>query len=546
MASVIDVRALILLLRPDLRSSLAFDLTENLDRFVAWLVTSGLREYRALGEDPVFLEELRRRGGPDQLFLTGLQLAIWNARPDVRRNFPLPDKVRGFLSWFYTYGLTEHEYWYGLVDDEQKMILSLPEPWHSRVRTMIRRAQPSEEILPFASRPFGVNVIGYAYGQLGIGEDARMAARALLAVGLPMTMLNFPPGTDVPQNDRSMAEHVSQSGAFAFNFFCMTAEENGRYYAERGRLQFRDRYSIGYWPWELSKWPKDWEMMLDLVDEVWVSTQHSYDALAPVCSKPLLVMPMAVELGSVAEFASRKKARRHFGLAEKATLFCFSFDMNSSVHRKNPQACVDAFLAAFEKADFAAAAVGLVIKAHKPTLRNRAWEKLKRLAARDDRIRIIEATLPRPELLALYQACDCFVSLHRAEGFGRGLAEALQLGLHVITTGYSGNIDFCHAPHADLVDYRLINVRKGQYPHGEGQVWAEPDIAHAALLMRNFALGGRHKRRRTEWPGFAPVSVGQRYRARLEAIWQEQAKGVNPGNADACVRGGTSCSPSGK
>jgi glycosyltransferase involved in cell wall biosynthesis len=302
----------------------------------------------------------------------------------------------------------------------------------------------------------------------------------------------------------------------------MTAEEHGRYYAECGRSQFLDRYNIGYWPWELSRWPKSWEMMLNLVDEIWVSTQHTFDALAPVCSKPLFVMPMVVELGAVTRFASRKKAREYFGLPDKAKLFCFAFDLKSHVHRKNPQACIDAFLEAFPNGQFSANEVGLVIKANKPGKHHPAWEKLKKLVAEDERIHIIEGTFPRPDLLALYQACDCFVSLHRAEGFGRGLAEALQLGLHVITTGYSGNTDFCKPPHADLVHYRLIKLRKGQYPHGEGQVWADPDISHASGLMRCFALTKRTKRDKLAWPEFSASAVGQRYQARLEAIYRER------------------------
>ena len=121
----------------------------------------------------------------------------------------------------------------------------------------------------------------------------------------------------------------------------------------------------------------------------------------------------------------------------------------------------------------------------------------------------------RAGLLALYRACDCFVSLHRAEGYGRGIAEPLQLGLHVIATGYSGNADFCRAPYADPVRYRLVKVKKGQYPYGEGQVWAEADVEHAAELMRGFAFGKPKTLTPTEWPEFSAAAVGRRYLRRL-------------------------------
>ena len=109
------------------------------------------------------------------------------------------------------------------------------------------------------------------------------------------------------------------------------------------------------------------------------------------------------------------------------------------------------------------------------------------------------------------------LSLHRAEGFGRGLAEALQLGLHVICTGYYGNVDFCHPPHADLVKYKLVKVGKNDYVHTQGQVWAEPDVAHAAKLMQKFVKQPAPHKLKT-WPGFSVGVVGKRYSKRLKEI----------------------------
>jgi glycosyltransferase involved in cell wall biosynthesis len=520
--STFDIRALILELRPDLRQKFGISSPANDDAYLSWLLNSGINEYAALHDALDLLADFQAPGFGPNGKLKKLQYLIWEARPDVQKVFPLPEKCLEYLDWFYTHGLEEHGFWHFLSTAEHADVLQLPEPWQSRIQsvlsTIVRTPEPR---ILIKNRLFGVNLIGYAFGQLGIGEDVRMAARALLAVDVPLTMLNFPPGADIPQNDRSMALHVSEHGSFAFNIFCMTALENGRYYAEHGSRQFKDRYNIGYWPWELSRWPKQWATMVDLVDEIWVSTQHTFDALAPVCSKPIHLMPMAVELGEVTKFSSTRLARDHFGLPPKARLFCFSFDLNSSFHRKNPQACVDAFLQAFPSEAFASEMVGLVIKVHRPARRHVAWEKLKALAKKDPRIHIIENTLSRPDLLALYKACDSYVSLHRAEGFGRGIAEALQLGLHVITTGYSGNVDFCYPPNADLVRHRLIKVKKGQYPYGDGQVWADVDVTHAAELMRNFVVG-RGKRKNlvsSDWPSFSAAAVGDRYRERLEGIW---------------------------
>lgn len=523
-----DIKKLILELRPDLCRRFGFERPENADAFLGWLLSSGVREYAALLADPALRAVLQETGfGPGQ-GLSKLQHVIWLARPDVQQAFSLPDHTLAYLAWFYTHGLEEHGFWRFLSAAEQADVLALPAPWATRLQLTVTGKTSEMDSTPFSERPWGVNLIGYAFGQLGIGEDARMATRALLAAGVPVTMLNFLPGADIPQNDLSMADHVSQDGPFAFNVFCMSALENGRYYAERGGAQLAGRYNIGYWPWELNRWPKEWDAMIDLVDEVWVSTRHTLEALEPICRKPLQLMPMAVELGEIRSFRSTKRARGHFGLPTKAKLFCFSFDLNSSFHRKNPQACVDAFLQAFPADEWDADKVGLVIKAHRPAKRHTAWEKLKALAARDARIHVVERTLPRPELLALYRSCDCFVSLHRAEGFGRGIAEALQLGLHVITTGYSGNVDFCAHPHADLVRYGLVKVRKGQYPYGEGQVWANADVAHAAELMRNMATSRHQAVTTAQWPQFSCDTVGRRYRDRLEQIGSIRADATKP------------------
>ncbi|UOD51421.1 glycosyltransferase [Orrella daihaiensis] len=428
---------------------------------------------------------------------------ILSMREDLRAlGFHLAHKRAEFFQWLVNHGVHEYPVLLELEGVRDHTDWLADNHW----------AQPPH--------PFGVNLVGYAFGELGIGEDVRMAGRALMAAKVPFTLLNFKPGDDIPQNDHSMAQFVSDDSPYAVNIFCMTAQENGRHFLTQGKGRYGGRYNIGYWPWELAGWPRDWELSFDLVDEVWVSTWHTYSALADICPKPLFRMPMAVEIPDITWFKTRSHARAHFGLPDQATLFCFSFDFNSSMYRKNPQACVAAFMQAFPVDVFNSDDVGLVIKAHAPSKPNPAWQQLKRLATQDSRIHIIEGTLSKPDLLALYQACDCFVSLHRAEGFGRGIAEALKLGLHVIATGYSGNVDFCEAPGADLVDYQLIPVKSDQYPYAQGQVWADPDVNHAARLMLEFVQSGA-PRQMQSWSAFDANVVGQTYKKRLQQIKSE-------------------------
>jgi glycosyltransferase involved in cell wall biosynthesis len=519
--SVIDfpfLNALIRELRKDLCARFPIENSPGWWRWLSWLVVTGKDEYGALVENADFRALLAQ---PTAAGVSLLQWLIFMARPDVQKVYPVTTKRHEYLRWFYHHGVQEHGLW-PLLTEAEECLLRSKNLWPDAVS--VRTTPPT----PTPDRRFGVNLIGYVHGQLGIGEDLRMAARALLAADVPIALIDFPPGKEIPQNDHSMDEYVREEGEYAFNIFCLTALEHGRFYAERGTRQIAGRTNIGYWPWELGQWPKPWEPLTRLVDEVWVSTQHIHDALAPVSPVPVRIMPMAVELGPISTMH-----RTDFNLPADAVLFCFSFDLNSSIHRKNPHACIDAFLQAFPRAApqaFPPDRVGLVIKCHRPAKKHRIWERLKALAREDSRIHIIEQTLPRPDLLALYACCDCYLSLHRAEGFGRGIAEALQLGLHVITTGYSGNLDFCHPPQVDLVPYRLVRIRKGYYPYGEGQVWAEPDVAEAARLMRRFFENPvpHRDQRHGAWQQFSPRTVGLRYRERLLHLFHQHARNAAP------------------
>ena len=201
-------------------------------------------------------------------------------------------------------------------------------------------------------------------------------------------------------------------------------------------------------------------------------------------------MPPVVDLGNAAPpltESAKAEARNYFGLDPNAVLFAFGFDLNSMIARKNPQAVLEAFQNAFVDAPQSEYNVGLVIKTFPPRRPEPLWDELKEIASADSRITIIEADLDREGILALYGCCDVFVSLHRSEGLGLGLAEALQLGLDIIATDYGGNADFCTGPLAHPIDYKLIPVNQGEYPHYEGMVWAEPNLQQASAVMRQVA-----------------------------------------------------------
>jgi glycosyltransferase involved in cell wall biosynthesis len=173
-------------------------------------------------------------------------------------------------------------------------------------------------------------------------------------------------------------------------------------------------------------------------------------------------------------------SRSDFGLPEHATVFLFMFDFGSFATRKNPEAVINAFLQAFPAGD---EAVHLLIKTSGAAAKSADWDRLRDLAS-DPRIELRDARLDRSEILNLIRSTDAFVSLHRSEGFGRGPAEAMLLGVPLIVTNYSGSTDYATPDCALIVDYELVPVRETDYPGVNGQCWAEANVASAARNMR--------------------------------------------------------------
>lgn len=361
-------------------------------------------------------------------------------------------------------------------------------------------------------QPFGVNLFGYAHGEIGIGEDIRQVAIALQTKRVPVCIINFKPGSNISQADRTVDPLIVNEPRYGINVFCMTGIETTRYVCEKGLSALEGRYSIGLWPWELPDWPESCRHAYACVDEVWGISQYTAHAHRHAEPRPVMPMGLPVELGPIGT-----QTRNDFGLPENTFLFYFAFDINSNAARKNPEGLIKAFQKAFPAGG--RERVGLVLKISHPETGCRLWKKIRKIAQRDKRIHVIEKTMRRPELLALFKACDCLVSLHRAEGFGRCIAEALLLDKQVITTGFSGNLDFCHEPRVALVRHTMRKVEAKDYMWGEGQMWAEPDLDHAAELMRSI-----WQEPREIGPGnydFSPEIIGQRYKARLEEIWQQ-------------------------
>jgi len=322
----------------------------------------------------------------------------------------------------------------------------------------------------------GVNLLGYARGEFGIAENVRSYARALEQAGHPLLIFNFDVGASSRQEDRSMERHFSETLRYADNVFFINADQMQIARNVLGRETFAGRHNIGFWVWELEKFPREWRGGFDLVDEVWVPTEFVRKAIAACTDKPVLRMPKAIEFE-----VSQGMDRAYFGLPDGAFVYLYSYDFNSFTARKNPEAAIAAFRRAF---DDRTGGAHLLVKSINGERYPERLAALRRIAADDPRIEIRDGFLSRDEMFGLQNMIDCYVSLHRSEGFGLGMAECMYLGKPVIATGYSGNLDFMNRDNSLLVDYKMIALSEGDYPYWQGQKWGDPDIAHAAELMR--------------------------------------------------------------
>jgi glycosyltransferase involved in cell wall biosynthesis len=322
----------------------------------------------------------------------------------------------------------------------------------------------------------GVSCIGHPAAESGVGEALRATGRALEAAGVPFALLGLDRYTTARLQDRSMAKHESPRLGSRVNLFCDGLIGADVAVRALGADAFAGRTNILRPFWELSKVPTRFAESLSRFHEIWAPSDFVRAAFAEALSVPVLRLPVPVELGEIAPVS-----RAAYGLPEGATLFLFYFDPSSFIERKNPLAVVEAFRRAFgSRGD---AEVGLVVKSLTAGPHAGALKRLKSTIGDDKRIHLIEKTMSRPEMNGLISATDAFVSLHRSEGFGFGLAEAMLLGKPAIGTDYSGNTDFLTDLTGYPVPYELVPVGAGEYPDHEGQVWAEADIGVAARYL---------------------------------------------------------------
>ena len=326
-----------------------------------------------------------------------------------------------------------------------------------------------------------VQVFGPFSRALGIGQSARRLASALRGLDYRIRLCDF--AMDHP-NAPTMGEtdKLESPGPARVNIFHANLEDIPTLVAYSADV-FSGHPGVAVPYLELTPVAESHYLGLTLVDEIWAATRFVADVVRP--HRPTFVIGASVE--SVAR-RGRRAARQaaYVGLVQPEDfVFLTAGDALSGVDRKNPLGVIRSFLQAFPTGP----GVRLVIKTHStekvvsPYERG-VWSAIREISAADPRIVLLDQLLPDETNHALIEGADCLVSLHRSEGLGYYLLEAMHLGVPIIATAYSGPADFCYAETAFPCDYRLVNVEPHQYAAAHtGQVWADPDYAHAARQM---------------------------------------------------------------
>lgn len=445
--------------------------------------------------------------GPGRADGTGVSLGadlLRDSRADLQRAFDSPrwrDR-RSFRQWLWTSGLDEGQVALSTLQETSSPFLVAPHP-PARTRDV--------------PKPFGVNLVGYLGAELGLGVAARQMLRALEAAGVPTSTVTYD-RTSSPQGSISDG---STDRPYHFNLLLIVPDQLPLFVADVGTEFFGGHQNIGLWYWESDVMKENQLAAFDFVDEVWAATTYLQRAFSSAGRVPVSVVPSPLVFETPGDVSS---ARKRLGLDDRFT-FLFSFDFLSVVERKNPLGLLDAYRRAFGPDD----GTRLILKSINGDVFPREKERIAAAIADHADVELWDRMLPAADRLALVAAADCYVSLHRAEGLGLTMAEAMAVGTPVVATGYSGNLDFMDDRSALLVPYDLVEVGPGSHYPAHGR-WAAPDLDAAASLMASVRgdaqlRAGLVQAATAALEPFAYEQVGRIARDRLVGAWQDRSTG---------------------
>ena len=387
---------------------------------------------------------------------------VWKGQPDLQAAFPLATgkDAKRFVRWAHKYGIRE-----GKINESTIKIFDGP----------MEATKPLDE--KRLTKKLGVNVAGYFKGEFGVGQFGRLVARAAIASGLPVsTIVNEQ--TDSRQDESFNLSDSSELHPVTIS--AVNADQFELWLDDLPRKLKSHSKFVGVWAWEIESFPKHMHAAFEYVDEIWAISSFVRDAIQPHTRKPVFVFPCPI----IAPQITEKLDRSAIGLSEQDEFNLFMFDYFSVFRRKNPLDLIEAHILAFPDES----GPKLVIKTINGHKHATEQERLRYAVGSRSDITIIDKYMSREQLHSLLNECQTYISLHRSEGYGLTLAEAMSLGKPVIATGYSGNMDFMNSENSILVPFDLAPVGENAFPYPKNSRWAQPDIEFAANAIRELSL----------------------------------------------------------
>jgi glycosyltransferase involved in cell wall biosynthesis len=422
--------------------------------------------------------------------------AVYNERDDLRQKYPevQSGELRPFAWWAYKTGRLE-----------------------APTFRLLGHQVPVRRVLREGGRiNGGTDAVGFFNAEHGIGEASRLLVEAMRTSGVAVSTVGY-------RNTESRQNYVFETdevGTYRTVVAAINAELNKPMRNLFGSHFFYDTYVIGQWFWELEVAPSWYGDAYQYVDELWAPTKFIEEMLrneAPA-RIPVRHMPLPLRQPRVVENATRSDLD-----LDDRFMFLFTFDFMSVMKRKNPLGLVEAFKKAFAPGE----GPMLVLKSINGETRPQGFAQLMAACEGRDDIIVMNKYLDSHLSAALMNVCDCYVSLHRSEGLGLTIAEAMLLGKPVIATGYSGNLDFMTQDTSFMVPWTRVKVGDNAEAYDANATWAEPDLDVAAQLMRHVyehpevarevALRGKHDLETR----FTPERTGTRMKMRLEEVWEQ-------------------------
>jgi len=401
---------------------------------------------------------------PDSGNLSRILFSLWKSRPDLQRRYPDAtglDAVELQL-WAKTHGVTE-----GVIDKDL-----------IEIGTLTEDAYPSE-----FSKAKGVNIAGYLMGEFGLGQSARIIRNVAITSGLSVADLNSNRAKVHKIQENLSSEHEK---IYPIIISVVNADHFEFWIKDIGQDRIKNSIVIGVWAWETEDFPETMHKAFNYVDEIWAVSTFAQNAISKHTSKPVFVFPTPI----LAPTEIEKLNRQSLGLPSDREYNLFIFDYSSVFNRKNPDGLVEAHAKAFPGEDGPL----LIIKSMNGDKDSANREKLRFICQNRSDIILLEDFIPRKQLTALINECLVYISLHRSEGYGLTLAEAMALGKPVIATNYSGNLDFMNDDNSILVPYKISQIGEGSFPYKLESFWANPDIEYAANQMKKLYTDGEFRR----------------------------------------------------